>query len=310
MARQIINIGAAANDGTGDPLRPGGDKINSNFAELYALDYGFRNRIRNASFLINQRAKSGTVTLAAGEYGHDGVKGGASGATYTFSTSGLDTTLNISAGSIVLPIEGLLIEGGGDYILSHAGTAQARVYQGAPSGSFATVPAAGLSVPGLTAGATTFVEFSTGTVLRPQLERNIIGVTAFERRSITAEVALNTRYFIRVAGSSTVFAIVTAAGSVYASSIMPAGLISMRTVPTITHNLTDANCASGSAPTVSQWAVTQDGTTWSTKTGTVALTTFVDFNRVLLMLSGASFSPAPIFLRLGAAMRFDIGAEI
>lgn len=36
MAQQVINIGAAANDGTGDPLRTCFDKINDNFSELYA----------------------------------------------------------------------------------------------------------------------------------------------------------------------------------------------------------------------------------------------------------------------------------
>ena len=36
MAQQVINIGAAANDGAGDPLRQAFDKINDNFSELYA----------------------------------------------------------------------------------------------------------------------------------------------------------------------------------------------------------------------------------------------------------------------------------
>ena len=35
MAQQTINIGSSANDGTGDTLRAGGDKINDNFTELY-----------------------------------------------------------------------------------------------------------------------------------------------------------------------------------------------------------------------------------------------------------------------------------
>jgi len=35
MARQTINIGTTANDGTGDPLRTAFDKINDNFVELY-----------------------------------------------------------------------------------------------------------------------------------------------------------------------------------------------------------------------------------------------------------------------------------
>ncbi len=40
MAKQVINIGAAANDGTGDPLRTAFDKVNDNFTELYSDDTG------------------------------------------------------------------------------------------------------------------------------------------------------------------------------------------------------------------------------------------------------------------------------
>jgi hypothetical protein len=33
--KQVINIGAVARDGTGTPLRTGGDMINDNFTEIY-----------------------------------------------------------------------------------------------------------------------------------------------------------------------------------------------------------------------------------------------------------------------------------
>ena len=36
MANQTINIGATANDGTGDQLRDAFDKVNDNFLEVYA----------------------------------------------------------------------------------------------------------------------------------------------------------------------------------------------------------------------------------------------------------------------------------
>jgi len=36
MAKQIVGIGSSANDGTGDTLRVGDDKINDNFNEIYA----------------------------------------------------------------------------------------------------------------------------------------------------------------------------------------------------------------------------------------------------------------------------------
>ena len=38
MARENIDTGTVANDGTGDDLRTGGEKINNNFIELYARD--------------------------------------------------------------------------------------------------------------------------------------------------------------------------------------------------------------------------------------------------------------------------------
>ena len=38
MARQTINIGALADDGTGDSIRVSGVKINENFAEVYTKD--------------------------------------------------------------------------------------------------------------------------------------------------------------------------------------------------------------------------------------------------------------------------------
>lgn len=49
MAKQIVNIGSAANDGTGDPLRTAFDKINDNFTELYSDDAGDVNSVNGAT---------------------------------------------------------------------------------------------------------------------------------------------------------------------------------------------------------------------------------------------------------------------
>lgn len=40
MAKQVINIGTVANDGTGDGLRDSFDKCNDNFDELYGQKFG------------------------------------------------------------------------------------------------------------------------------------------------------------------------------------------------------------------------------------------------------------------------------
>ena len=37
MAYQSIGLGSSANDGTGDTLRVGGDKVNDNFVEIYTV---------------------------------------------------------------------------------------------------------------------------------------------------------------------------------------------------------------------------------------------------------------------------------
>ena len=36
MAREVINVGAAPNDGQGDPIRTAYIKCNNNFAEIYS----------------------------------------------------------------------------------------------------------------------------------------------------------------------------------------------------------------------------------------------------------------------------------
>jgi hypothetical protein len=51
MAKQVINIGSVANDGTGDPLRTAFDKVNDNFTELYADDAGDVNSVTGSGGL-------------------------------------------------------------------------------------------------------------------------------------------------------------------------------------------------------------------------------------------------------------------
>jgi len=50
MAKQIINTGTSANDGTGDTLRQAGNKINQNFTEVYSL---FGNNAAGVSVLTD-----------------------------------------------------------------------------------------------------------------------------------------------------------------------------------------------------------------------------------------------------------------
>lgn len=68
MAKSLINLGSIQNDGTGDPLRGAGEKINSNFDEIYSV-FGngsvLNPTVENA---INSTyaSTSGIATLAQG----------------------------------------------------------------------------------------------------------------------------------------------------------------------------------------------------------------------------------------------------
>ena len=52
MAKQVINIGTTANDGTGDPLRTAFDKVNDNFTELYNDDAGDVDSVNGATGVV------------------------------------------------------------------------------------------------------------------------------------------------------------------------------------------------------------------------------------------------------------------
>lgn len=141
---------------------------------------GNKNKLRNGDFSINQRAVSGTVTLAANAYGHDGWKAGASGCTYTFATVINVTTITISAGSLIQVIEGIYLQSG-THTLSWGGTAQGKIGAGAYSASGVTGTAVG--------GTNLNIEFGTGTLRFVQFEWGTVA-TYFEFRLNELQICL------------------------------------------------------------------------------------------------------------------------
>lgn len=146
---------------------------------------GSKNVVINGNFGINQRGVSGTVVLAAGVYGHDRFKAGASGCTYTFATVANVTTLTISAGSLVQVVEGLNLQLG-TYTLSWTGTAQGKINGGSYAGSGLTGTATG--------GTNLTVEFSTGSLSFVQLEKGSTA-TAYDFRDYGRELIMCQRYY-------------------------------------------------------------------------------------------------------------------
>ena len=103
MAYQALGLGSSANDGTGDDLRTGGDKINDNFVEVYTL-------LGTGSALSSGISANATkVTLAAPDI--TGVVGGTqtSATITTLTTEGIQNAtgeLEITAANQVVEIQG------------------------------------------------------------------------------------------------------------------------------------------------------------------------------------------------------------
>jgi hypothetical protein len=83
MAKQTINVGSTANDGTGDKLRDAFVKVNANFTELYSDDAGDVNSVTagtgisvnqtTGAVIVTNSAPDQTVSLADG--GNIGISG-------------------------------------------------------------------------------------------------------------------------------------------------------------------------------------------------------------------------------------------
>jgi hypothetical protein len=105
MAKQIIGIGSAANDNTGDTLRVGGDKINDNFNEIY-------NAIGNGSDTQLSLSNAGTGQVLR--------YNGSSFVSSDLST--LTSALDVNSNEIVSSSNGNIIvnpNGTGDFRVTH-----------------------------------------------------------------------------------------------------------------------------------------------------------------------------------------------
>lgn len=194
--------------------------ITFNDGSVLGSQLGIFNRIIDGGFTINQRGYVSGTSLASGTYGHDRWKGGASAGTYTFTQGalGVNTTITITAGSIIQVIEGCNLPEGGTYVLSWTGTAQGRL-NGGTYGSSGTV-----TVTGWTAGTNLNVEFNTGTCGNVQLVAGS-AVSSYSYRPYGTELMLCQRYFSTI---PTVF-IPNASSSGYPFFFK----VSMRTAPTL-----------------------------------------------------------------------------
>jgi len=96
MAKQVINIGTTANDGTGDPLRSAFDKVNDNFTELYSDDAGDVNSITATAPIVRDSA-TGNVTISLAD---DGITYAKLGTEFTTSAAVAALAVDFSSAQV------------------------------------------------------------------------------------------------------------------------------------------------------------------------------------------------------------------
>jgi len=175
-------------------------------AQVPALGYSQQeNIVVNGNFSVNQRGYVTNTALSAGAFRHDRWKAGNGGGTYTFTQTNPDTTITIIAGTLKNCIPGNEFNSVGLYVLSWTGTAQARVWQGSASGSYASSPIilevgsplssnSGAYWQSISAGTDTAIEFSTGSVGQVQLVPGD-SPSLFRRRMYETELVLCKNFY-------------------------------------------------------------------------------------------------------------------
>lgn len=149
---------------------------------------GFRNRIINGAFQLNQRAYASGAATTVGQFTFDRWYVTATNGITFATTNGLVTVTIPSGQTLKQAIEAANLEAG-EYVLSWTGTAQGRINGGA----FGSSGAVRATIAG---GVDASIEFNAGTVTQIQLERGTTS-TAFERRNLGLERLLCQRYYQR-----------------------------------------------------------------------------------------------------------------
>ena len=111
MAQQTINIGSAANDGTGDPLRTAFDKVNDNFTEIYGVTAaGTGNNVAISGNSIISENSNGNIILDPNGTGEvrlnvatQSTVGAAGGASAVPATPDTYIKININGTTYVVP---------------------------------------------------------------------------------------------------------------------------------------------------------------------------------------------------------------
>jgi len=271
MSQQLINVGSSTNDGTGDSLRSGAVKINSNFTELYS-QIGFTLQPASSS------AIGGVAIPAVSTSGLNNTNGVISLATATTSQLGgvkVDgTTVTISNGVIsapaaapyTLPTASTTVKGG----IKVDGTTVTidgnGVISSVSSNNYilpvaTTLQLGGVKVDGSTITITAGVisaNYSTYTL--PTASTSVLGGVKIDGSTITlngSNQLVATAYSLPIATTSVLGGVKVDGSSITISSgvISAVGLSSRTTVATTTSSLTASSSTTASVTAAKGYAL-------------------------------------------------------
>lgn len=176
MAKQVINIGTNANDGTGDPLRTAFDKANQNFNELYTDDTNDVSSIVATAPIARNNA-TGIVTISLNDNGIDASKlnvtgNGSNGQVLASDGDGSFTWTN--GGDITAVVAGAGMTGGGT---------SGDVTLNAIAGNSITVNADSIQV---TDGGITATQLASDSVITAKILNDNVTHDKLEARYTTA----------------------------------------------------------------------------------------------------------------------------
>ncbi len=183
MAKQVINIGAVANDGTGDPLRTAFDKVNDNFNELYTDDTNDVSSIVATAPIARNNA-TGIVTISLNDNGIDASKlnvsgNGTAGQALTSDGDGSMSWTTMEVGDITSVVAGAGMTGGGT---------SGDVTLNAVAGNSITVNADSIQV---TDGGITATQLANDAVTTDKILDDAVTADKLAN-SINSEIAANT----------------------------------------------------------------------------------------------------------------------
>lgn len=196
---------------------PGGPYLTAAGAPYIATNY-----CDNSGFIVNQRGYGSGTALAAGAYGFDRWKAGASGCTLTFTASPASTVVTIAAGTLQQVIEGIS-QINASYTLSWLGSATGRVNTGA----YVASPITFTGAP----NTNVTIEFQGGTLGQVQLQLGT-QVTLWQPQPVQVDVARCQRFFL--AGYVQGAGYNTAGAGIYVTWYFP---VAMRASPTLAYTI-------------------------------------------------------------------------